>query len=91
MNFSARIGLENSGLLLEPADVCNNVANVVGRHLFDLWHIAELPMMRLNTVGGRPLECGIAVMMRLIDLVNKRRPLCGPPPPPRHDTQSNWP
>ena len=70
--------LEDSRLLLEPADVLDDVADVIGRHFFNLRHVAEFPMMRLDTVGGSPLERGVSVVIGLVDLVNERRALLGP-------------
>lgn len=70
-------GLENPGLLLEPADVLHDLLDVIGLHGIDPWHVSELPVMRLDTIGRGPLEGGVAVMIRLIDLVHERRPLCG--------------
>ena len=68
--------LENSGLFLKPSDVLHDVVHITRLHSIDLRHVAKLPMMRLYSVGRRSLKCFIAVMIRLIDLVKKRRALC---------------
>ena len=76
--LTEHIRLKDAGLLLEPADVFHDLIDITRRDTRDFRHVAELPMMRLDTVGGGPLERGIAVMIRLINLVDERRPLFGP-------------
>ena len=70
-----KVGLENSGLLLEPADVFHDLLDVIRFHGVDLRHIAELPMVRFDAVGGGAQESDIAVVIRLIDFVHERRTL----------------
>lgn len=64
------MGLLNACLTLEPAYILHDLIDIPGSHAFDLGHIAELPMVRLDAVGRSPLEGLIAVMVRLIDLMH---------------------
>ena len=71
--------LENTGLPLLPTDVSNNVVDIGGTHRVNLRHIAELPMMGLDSGSRSALERGIAVVIRLIDLMDQGRALlCAP-------------
>lgn len=72
-----KIQLKDSGLLLEPADVLHDLIDVIRFHGVDLRHVAELPMVRFDAVGGGPLEGGIAMVIGLIDFVYERRTLLG--------------
>jgi len=67
--------LENSGLFLKPSDVLHDVVHITRLDSIDLRHVAKLPMMSLYSVGRSSLKRFIAVMIRLIDLVKKRRAL----------------
>ena len=67
--------LHDSRLALEPPDVGGNLFDICGRDPFNFRHIAELPMMRANTIGGGPLKGEIAMVIRFVDLMDKRRPL----------------
>lgn len=69
--------LKDAGLFLEPADVFHDLFDVIRFHGVDLRHVAELPMVRLDAVGGGPLEGDIAMVIRLIDFVHERRTLLG--------------
>lgn len=72
-----KVRLENSSLFLEPADVFYDLLDVIRFHGIDLRHVAELPMVRLDAVGGGALEGGIAMVIGLIDFVHERRTLLG--------------
>ena len=73
-------GLKNPGLFLEPADVLDDVLDVIRLDGVDLRHVAELPMVRLDAVGGSAQESGIAMVIGLIDFVHERRTLFGSNP-----------
>jgi len=75
-----QVQLENSGLFLEPADVPDDLLDVGRFHGIDLRHVAELPMVRLDAVGGGAQESGIAMVIGLIDFVHERRTLFGSNP-----------
>lgn len=69
--------LKNPGLFLEPADVFHDLIDVVGRHPFDLRHVAELPVVRSDAVGRGILEGRITVMIGLVNLMDERGALTG--------------
>ena len=60
----------NACLALKPAHILHDLIDIPGSHVFDLRHIAELPMVRLDAVGRSPLEGRIPVMIRLIYFVD---------------------
>ncbi len=62
--------LLNARLALEPAHILHDLIDIPGGHAFDLRHIAEFPMVRLDAVGRSPLEGRIPVMVRLVDLMH---------------------
>ncbi len=72
-----REGLLDAGLALEPPDIFHDLIDILRSHAFDLRHVAEFPMVRLDSVGRSPLERGIAMMVRLIDLMHQRRSVVG--------------
>ncbi len=67
--------LEDSGLALKPADIRDDLIDVAGGDRIDLGHVAEFPVVGTDTIRSRQLERGIAVVVRLIDLVYERRAL----------------
>ena len=73
-----RADLLDACLTLKPAHIFHNLIDIAGCHAFDLGHIAELPMVRLDAVGGGPLESLISVMVRLVDLMHERGSLVRP-------------
>lgn len=73
-----RKNLLNTGLALEPPDILHNLIDVISRRALDLRHVAKFPMVRLDAVGRSPLKRGIAMMVRLIDLMHQRRSMVGP-------------
>lgn len=62
--------LLNASLTLKPAHILHDLIDVPGGYALDLRHIAELPMVCLDAVGRSPLEGRIAVMIRLVDLMD---------------------
>lgn len=72
-----KVRLEDSGLFLEPADVFHDLLNVIRLHGVDLRHVAELPMVRFDAVGGGAQEGRIAMVIGLIDFMHERRTLLG--------------
>ena len=62
--------LLNACLALQPAHIFYDLIDISGGHAFDLRHIAELPMVRLDAVGRSSLEGRIPVMIRLIYFVH---------------------
>ncbi len=70
--------LENTGLLLQPAHILDDLIHIVGGHPVDLGHVPEFPVVGLHPVGRRSLEGGIAMMVRFINLVDQRGPLTCP-------------
>ena len=60
----------NACLALKPAHILYDLIDIPGGYAFDLRHIAELPMVRLDAVGRSPLEGRIPVMVRLIYFVD---------------------
>ena len=62
--------LLNACLALKPAHIFYDLIDIPGGHAFDLRHIAELPMVRLDAVGRSSLEGRIPVMVRLIYFVD---------------------
>ena len=68
---------EYAGLPLKPADIFYDLIDVLRSHSFDLWHIAEVPVMRTDAVGCRHLKCRIAMMIGLINFVNQGRAVIG--------------
>ena len=73
-----RKNLLDTCLALEPPDILHNLIDVISRRAFDLRHVAKFPMVRLDAVGRSPLKRGIAMMVRLIDLMHQRRSMVGP-------------
>jgi hypothetical protein len=69
VGFFSRLLLLDACLALQPPDIFYDLVDVVGFHGLNLRHVAELPMVRLDTVGGRPLECLVSVMVRLVDVM----------------------
>ena len=65
-----RWDLKDTGLLLLPTDISNDLIDVGCSHRVNLRHIAELPMMGSDAVGRRTLERRITVMIGLIDLMD---------------------
>ena len=55
--------LKDAGLLLEPEDVFHDLLDVLRFHGVDLRHVAELPMVRLDAVGGGAQEGHIAMVI----------------------------
>ena len=72
-----REDLLNARLALEPPDVLHNLIDILRGDAFDLRHVAEFPMVRLDAVGRSPVEGRIPVMIRLIDLMYQRRSVVG--------------
>ena len=62
-------------LALQPSDICRNLLDVFRCHPLDFRHVAELPMVSANTVFDGTLECRVAMMAGLIDLMHKGRAL----------------
>jgi len=65
----------NACLTLKPAYILHDLIDIARGHAFDLGHIAELPMVRLDTIGRSPLKGLIAMVVRLVDLMHERRPV----------------
>jgi hypothetical protein len=62
--------LKDTGLLLLPTDISNNLVDVGCSHRVNLRHITELPMMGFDADGRRTLERRITVVIGLIDLMD---------------------
>jgi hypothetical protein len=75
-----KIRLEDPGLFLEPADILHDLLDVLRFHGIDLRHVPELPMVRLDAVGGGAQEGNIAMVIGLINFVHERRTLFGSNP-----------
>ncbi len=69
--------LLDTRLALEPPDILHDLIDILRSHAFDLRHVAEFPMVRLDSVGRSPLERGIAMVVRLVDLMHQRRSVVG--------------
>lgn len=69
--------LLDASLALEPSNILHDLIDVLGSDAIDLWHIAKFPMVRLDAVGRSPLEGGIAMVVRLIDLMDQWRSVVG--------------
>ena len=69
--------LLNACLALQPPDILHNLIDICRSDGVDFRHIAKLPMVRLDTVGCRPLEGLVSVMVRLVDLMHQRRSVVG--------------
>lgn len=67
--------LENTGLLLQPAHVLDNLIDVIGCDRVDFGHVSEFPVVGLHSVGSRSLERGIPMMVRFINFMDQRGPL----------------
>lgn len=67
--------LENTGLLLQPAHILDDLIHIVGGHPVDLGHVPEFPVVGLHSVGSRSLEGGIPMMVRFINFMDQRGPL----------------
>ncbi len=61
--------LLNARLALKPSDILHDLIDIFWGDPFDLRHVAEFPMVRLDAVGRRPFEGLISVVIRLIDLM----------------------
>jgi len=69
--------LLDASLALEPPDILHDLIDVLRGDAFDFRHVAKFPMVRLDSVGRSPLEGGIAMMVRLVDLMHQRRSVVG--------------
>jgi len=69
--------LLDTSLALEPPDILHDLIDIIRRNTFDFRHVAEFPMMRLDAVGGGPLKCRIAMMIRLVDFMHQGRAVVG--------------
>jgi hypothetical protein len=67
--------LEDSGLPLKPANILDDLIDIRGSDGFDLWHVAELPMVSLDPIRRSQLKGRIAMVIRLIDFMHERRAL----------------
>ena len=70
MNREEKGDLLNACLALQPAHILHDLIDIPGGHTFDLRHIAEFPMVRLDAVGCSPLEGRISMMVRLVNLMH---------------------
>ena len=62
--------LLNARLALKPSDILHDLIDIFGGDPFDLRHVAEFPMVRLDAGCRSPLKGGIPVMVRLINLMH---------------------
>lgn len=72
-----RVGLEDTGLLLKPANILSDLIDVCRRHAGDTGHVSEFPVVGFHTVGCRALESRVTVMVGLINFVDQGRSLAG--------------
>src|SRR5436309_1419460 len=70
--------LEDAGLLLKPPDVCDDLGEIVPGDIWDLRHVAELPVMGAHPHLRCAIEGAIRVMVGFVDLVEERRTDGGP-------------
>ncbi|MCG3778355.1 MAG: hypothetical protein JW388_1073 [Nitrospira sp.] len=70
-------GLVNASLALEPPDISDDLIDFVRSDAIDLGHVAKIPMVRLHSIRHSPLERGIAMMVRLVNLMHQRRSMVG--------------
>lgn len=69
--------LEDAGLLLQPAHILDDLIDIIRCGRVDFRHVAEFPMVRLHSVGGRSLKGGIAMMIGFVNFMHERGPLAG--------------
>jgi hypothetical protein len=65
----------NPDLPLLRSDECRDVGNIVGRHCRNRRHVAKLPVVGSRTIFRGELERNVAMVRRLVDLVEEWRPL----------------
>jgi hypothetical protein len=65
--------LLNACLALQPPHILHDLIDICRSDGVDFRHVAELPMVRLDTDGCSSLKGLISVMVRLIDLMHQRR------------------
>lgn len=70
--------LENTGLLLQPAHILDDLIHIFGGHPVDLGHVPEFPVVSLHPVSRRPLESSISMMVRFINFMDQRGALACP-------------
>jgi len=68
--FFSILQLLDACLALQPPDILHDLIDICRSDGVDLWHVAKLPMVRLDAVGRSPLEGLISVMVRLVDLMH---------------------
>jgi len=57
-------------LALQPPHILHDLIDIRRSDGVDLRHVAELPMVRIDAVGRRPLEGLVSVMVRFVDLMH---------------------
>lgn len=67
--------LRDAGLALEPTNIADDLLDVPGGHGIDFRHVAELPVVRSDAELRRAQKGGVAMVIRLINLVDQRRTL----------------
>jgi hypothetical protein len=68
--FFSSLLLLNAGLALQPPDILHDLIDICRSDGVDLRHVAELPVVRIDAVGGSPLEGLVSVMVRFVDLMH---------------------
>ena len=70
VGFFSGLPLLNACLALQPPHILHDLIDVLRSDGVDLRHVAEFPMVCLDTVGRSILEGLIPVMVRLVDLMH---------------------
>ncbi len=63
-------GLLNAGLPLQPANILDDLANLLGCDSLDGRHVPKVPMVGSDAVRSRAIKGGIPVMARFVNLVD---------------------
>ena len=69
-----RVGLLfYANFYLKCSDIGHNPIDLVVRDARNGRHVSKRPMMPSDTLANGPMECGVAMMARLVDAMNQRR------------------
>jgi len=68
--FFSILPLLDACLALQPPHILHDLIDVVRFYGVDLRHVAELPVVGIDAVGGGPLEGLVPMMIRFVDLMH---------------------